>query len=175
VIILLNGTSSSGKSSLANALRESLPEPYFLFGIDDFLEKSMPLHLNFEKESDFQQVLAAVSGFHQALGAMAPYIPFMLIDHVLQSHAWFDEVATALQGHPTYVVQVKASLSTLEAREALRPDRKPGTAREQYETVYSLPYDLSVNTEQSTPVDCAQQIQQSLSIGTALKTRATKP
>ena len=46
MIILLNGTSSSGKSSLANALRESLPEPYFLFGIDDFLEKSMPTDLS---------------------------------------------------------------------------------------------------------------------------------
>jgi chloramphenicol 3-O phosphotransferase len=36
-IILLNGTSSSGKSSVARALQEVLSEPYLHLGIDTFI------------------------------------------------------------------------------------------------------------------------------------------
>src|SRR5215475_11779641 len=34
VIILLNGTSSAGKTTLAKALQDTLPTPYLLVGID---------------------------------------------------------------------------------------------------------------------------------------------
>lgn len=168
MIILLNGTSSSGKSSLAEALRKTLPEPYFLFGIDNFLEKSLPLGLNFDNEDDFQHVNTGISAFHEALGAMAAHIPFMVVDHVLHSKAWFNAVANALAGWPTYVVQVKASLKTIEERESARKDRKPGTARAQYDIVYSLPYDLTVDTDLYTPDHCSKHVQKHLCTGTAL-------
>lgn len=34
VLILLNGTSSAGKTTLAKALQDALPTPYLLVGID---------------------------------------------------------------------------------------------------------------------------------------------
>jgi chloramphenicol 3-O-phosphotransferase len=34
VIILLNGTSSAGKTTLAKALQDALPTPYLVIGID---------------------------------------------------------------------------------------------------------------------------------------------
>jgi len=38
-VILLNGTSSSGKSTIAKELRRVLPEPYLYVSIDEFLHQ----------------------------------------------------------------------------------------------------------------------------------------
>jgi len=38
-IIFLNGTSSSGKTTIAKALQESLSEPYMRISVDDFIGK----------------------------------------------------------------------------------------------------------------------------------------
>lgn len=40
-VIVLNGGSSSGKSSLARALQEVLPEPWLRLGVDDLID-AMP-------------------------------------------------------------------------------------------------------------------------------------
>jgi len=37
-IIFLNGTSSSGKTSIARALQKSLDEPYLYLSVDSFLD-----------------------------------------------------------------------------------------------------------------------------------------
>src|SRR5215469_13242580 len=41
-IIFLNGSSCSGKTSIARLLQERLPEPYFRMGCDDFSELAPP-------------------------------------------------------------------------------------------------------------------------------------
>ena len=40
-VILLNGTSSAGKSTLAKQLQEILPQPYLHTGIDHFLAAAL--------------------------------------------------------------------------------------------------------------------------------------
>jgi len=68
MIILLNGTSSSGKSSIAQKLLEKLKEPYFIFGVDRFLEPSMPAKINMDKPEDMKIIDRSLSGFNKALG-----------------------------------------------------------------------------------------------------------
>lgn len=41
-IVLNNGTSSAGKSTLARALQEAMDEPYLHTGIDHFFQWSTP-------------------------------------------------------------------------------------------------------------------------------------
>ncbi len=63
MIILLNGTSSSGKTTTAKALLNQLPEPYFYFSVDQFLESSMPLTINMDRPADLALIDRAISGF----------------------------------------------------------------------------------------------------------------
>ncbi len=56
-VIVLNGVSSSGKSSIALCLQVVLPQPWLTLGIDDLI-KAMPRHMEAEiarvrKDEDF--------------------------------------------------------------------------------------------------------------------------
>jgi chloramphenicol 3-O phosphotransferase len=79
MIILLNGTSSSGKTSIARELLRVLPEPYFFFSIDQFLEPSMPQKINMELEKDLKIIDRAISGFNKALQTYAEAIDNIVI------------------------------------------------------------------------------------------------
>ncbi len=71
-IIVLNGTSSSGKSSIAHALQQTLDEPFLHFDCDQF-KGMLPLNRTGEG-GDFGMDIAArklVLGFHRILAAMA--------------------------------------------------------------------------------------------------------
>ncbi|MBN8554654.1 MAG: chloramphenicol phosphotransferase [Deltaproteobacteria bacterium] len=168
MIIILNGTSSSGKTSIANELLKILPEYYFLFGVDQFLEKSMPRKINFENESDFNLILKSISGFNQSLKPIAQSVDHFILDHVLHKDEWIKEVALSLKGFETFFVGIQAPLDILEKRELERPNRKPGTARAQFEKINSLKYDLTVDTSILSPSKAAKTIQEDLKPGTML-------
>jgi chloramphenicol 3-O phosphotransferase len=85
MIIILNGTSSSGKSSIAQKLLEKLKEPYFIFGVDRFLGPSMLIKINMDIPEDLEIIDRSLSGFNKALGCYAQAIDFIIIDHVLQN------------------------------------------------------------------------------------------
>lgn len=169
MVIILHGTSSSGKTSVGQALCNILTEPYFYFGYDKFLEQSMPLRINMEKETDMALLDKAVSTFNKSLKVLSREIDFFILDHVLVNEQWLSEVADSLSGVNTFFVALKAPLETIETREAQRLDRKPGTAREQYEKAYKYNFDLIVDTSKLNPLECAQQIVKNLNSGSALK------
>ncbi len=129
MIIIINGTSSSGKTSLASKLLEKLNEPYFFFSIDNFLTPSMPQKINFEIPEDLKLIDESISGFNKALGAYALHIKYMIVDHVLQNPKWYDEIFKSLPRENVLFVGVTAPLNIIEERENKREDRKPGTAR----------------------------------------------
>ncbi len=168
MIILLNGTSSSGKTSIAQKLLEKLTEPYFFLGADRFLESSMPLKINMDKPEDLKIIDRSLSGFNQALGCYAKAIDFMIIDHVLKGVQQTAEIAEALRPYDIYFVGVTAPLKIIEAREKLRSDRQPGTARAQYEEVSALQYDILIDTSIYTIDQAADKIIANLKPGMAL-------
>ncbi len=172
MIILLNGTSSSGKTSIAKALLNELKNPYFYFSVDQFLEPAMPLKINMDEAADLALIDHAISGFNHALREYAQAIEFMIIDHVLQKPIWLKEVATALSDSKVFFVSVTAPLEVIEKRENNRIDRQPGTAKAQYETVQSYTYDLVVDTSKVSPEEAAKKIFESIHTGSALQASA---
>jgi len=82
-IILLNGTSSAGKSSIARALQMRLRVPYLHVCIDTF-EEMMPeryaLGGEFSRRTVFKKML---SGFHHSIVALAQCGNNLIVDHVL--------------------------------------------------------------------------------------------
>lgn len=83
LVIFLNGTSSSGKSSIAAELLRILDEPYFHLSVDAF-------HSMRSRTPVPQDQLATVlhrtwQGFHRAAAGMAVAGNNVVVDHVLSA------------------------------------------------------------------------------------------
>lgn len=177
-IILLNGTSSSGKSTLAKALQTVLPEPYLHIGIDTMvfaLPKRYlypPLWQEVFKYtwpaegSDASLVIEAaplghqlMSGLHHTVAALAQTGNNVIVDHVLLDPKWVQECATVLGSFPALFVGVYCPLTVVEERERDRKDRTLGQARAQFDKVHAHGiYDVTVDTSVAMAEECAAQI-----------------
>lgn len=158
MVILVNGCSSAGKSSVVKALREASENPYFLMTLDTFLEGVLPLKCNFENPQDFDMMLKAIGGFHQSVGALARVVDFLVVDHVLQFPQWKTELFEALRGQEVFFVGLLPPLAVLESRESQRLDRQKGTAKSQFEVIQSYTYDMVLDSSQLTPQEAARHI-----------------
>lgn len=162
-IILLNGVSSAGKSSIARALQGSLDAPYLHVCIDTFEEMMPNRHEfvgEFGKERVFQKML---SGFHHSLGAIARCGNNMIVDHVLvegeEPQNWVSECLSQLELFDVFFVGVRCGLPELERRERERGDRPAGLAKWQHTRMHrTVVYDFEVDTSAATPHACAEAI-----------------
>lgn len=147
-VILLNGTSSSGKTTAAKALQRMLPGNWLHVSVDEFLRMG----------SRMENVAAVVRGFHGSVGALARAGNRLIVDHVLQEHAWARELAVVVEG-PALVVGLRAPLEILAERELARGDRMPGLAAAQIEMVHGhLVYDFEFDTAVVNAEELARQV-----------------
>lgn len=162
-IILLNGISSAGKTSIANVLQQTLNEPYFQMSIDAF-EDMLPDRYQeagaFAWEPLFPKLLA---GFHRSIAALADTGNNLLVDHVMvYREGWASTLAdcvAVLEPFAVYFVGVRCSLEEAKRREQARGDRFIGTAERQFPRVHRHNlYDLEVDTTISSPEACAERI-----------------
>ena len=91
----------------------------------------------------------------------------VIVDHCIldipQEQTWLPECVHLLHTYPVLFVRVECSLEELERREHHRGDRPPGQARAQINHIHGHQvYDLTVNTEQHTPQECADRIRATL-------------
>lgn len=160
-IIVLNGTSSSGKTSLAAALQESLEAIYMRLSIDAFWG-TLPQKA-FAPEIIEQIGPPVVTGFHHCLAALASVGNKVIVDTVLADKKWAEECVLILRPYHTFYVGVHCPLEELERREQARGDREIGLARHQLNTAHlHLSYDIEVDTLKSSPEQCADKIKQHL-------------
>lgn len=175
-IIVLNGTSSSGKTSIVRALQDILEEPFIDAGLDRFI---WALPRRYLDRPLWDEVLGLateagpvgqrlVSGMHQSIAALSRAGNNLVADHVLVEHQWLEECARLFSGLPSLFVGVRCPLDVLEQREAARADRTLGQARAQFPLVHAHGiYDLEVDTSRASAEACAQQIKQRLEQGRA--------
>lgn len=166
-IILLNGTSSSGKTSLVKALQTRLEEPFLDAGIDRFLWMLPSRYLDRPLWDDVLGLAATagpiglrlVSGMHYAIAALAHAGNHVIADHVLVEPAWAAECAALLSDLPAYLIGVRCPLAVVEQRERERGNRTLGQARAQFHRVHAHGlYDLEVDTSLHSAAECAAQI-----------------
>lgn len=156
-VILLNGASSSGKSTLAHLLQQHLDEPYVYLAEDDFWAK-FPQRGRASDEA-FEYRFRLYYGFLHCIAALAQCGNYVIVDTVADDRAALLKCARLLQETTVLFVGVHCALSVLEAREQARGDRTPGTARRQFERVHSHGrYDVEVDTSQATPEACVAAI-----------------
>lgn len=159
-IIFLNGTSSSGKSSIARSLQKVLPVPFLHVEVDAFL-KMVPEEFwkTADQDAQWQFVATLASGFHRALAALSCAGCSLIVDHVLLEPAWLGECLDILPSDQVLFVGVHCSLDELEGRERKREDRGAGSARGQFDRVHAARvYDVEVDTEALRPDECAGKI-----------------
>ena len=186
-IILLNGTSSAGKSTLANAVQDVMDAPYLSLGIDHFFE-ALPQRYRARLGPDdvpppqadegvvwvctepsghgFRELRVGPvgqrlwSGMRHAAGALARRGNHVILDDVILDHEALVDYGAALEGVPTLLVGVTCPLAVLEAREVARGDRVRGLAAAWLPLVerHAPPYDVTVDTSFSSPEEGALAI-----------------
>ena len=166
-IIFLNGTSSSGKTTIAKVLQEKLPKPTMLVSLDGFFYL-YPERILTPKTQEDAVLLSSliprvVSGLHGSVSALARAGNDLIVDHVLQEDAWLKECIEAWAGLDVLFVGVKCPLEIVEQREIQRGDRDAGTARYQFERVHAHGfYDVEIDTSIFSADECAERIIASL-------------
>lgn len=175
-IIILNGTSSSGKTTLLKALQAGFDEPFLDMGIDRFIWMLPKRYLDRPLWDDVLGLAASAgqsghrlaTAMHHAIATVARLGNHVVADHVLVEPAWVQECAQLFSELPAWLIGVRCPLAIVEQREAARKDRTLGQARAQYNVVHAHTfYDVEVDTAHLSPAECAQQIQQTIQSGQA--------
>jgi chloramphenicol 3-O phosphotransferase len=134
-IIILNGTSSAGKTTLARALQKALLDPYLCLGIDTFLAMLPHRYYSREPSTDptvssylvhtdaagpwVEMQIGAVEdrvgrAMYSAIAALADHGNNVIFDDVMTEHTWMQEAVLALQRLPVLLVGVHCPLTVVE-------------------------------------------------------------
>ena len=156
-VILLNGPSSSGKSTLARMLQalilEKRGEHYGIVSIDDFLDMTPQETIYEEDVYEISQDLC------EAAAEAARTGDGVIVDHVITSSRIFDHLAGTLRPFRLRLIRVTCPLEVLRAREAARGNRCPGSAEASHAFLFPKNgYDLTVDTHGMTAGECAERI-----------------
>ena len=152
-IILLNGASSSGKSTLASALQTSLDEAFWHYSIDHLLGAGiLPRKRIDSGEFPWANLRPAFfEGFHRSIPSLAASGNNLIVEHIVETREWMERLTDLLAPFDVFFVGVHCPLAELERRERQRGDRSLGEARQDYETTHALcQYDFEIDATRDT-------------------------
>jgi len=157
LIIFLNGTSSSGKSSIARELLSVLDGPYFHMPVDAF--HAMRTRREFSPDELRTVLKHTWMGFHRAVAGMAAAGNNIVVDHIFSEPWRLQDCLALFNPKDVVLVGVRCPLPELERREQARGDRPVGLAARQIDRVHAHgSYDVECDTSTTGPVDCARRI-----------------
>ena len=159
-VVLLNGASSSGKSTIARQLLMDFETPWFHMGVDMFGAMRAERRTHELTPAGIREVLHRTrAGFHRAVAGMAEAGNNIVMDHVLSEPWRLGDLLAVMVDIDVVFVGVHCSAADLNAREALRGDRTVGIADGQVANVHTHGlYDIEVNTSVATVEDCSAHI-----------------
>lgn len=170
-IVLLNGVSSSGKTTIAKNLQEIMDSPYLIMGLDKFYNlytesfpakynpPPLPKNASIEKYHKCEIRNRRSETFHHFIAAFSIAGNDIIVDTVFDTKQILEHGLKVLHDFPVLLVGVKCPLEELERREKTRENRKQGLAKIQYNKVHTYTiYDLEVDTSKQSPFECAKEI-----------------
>jgi chloramphenicol 3-O phosphotransferase len=175
-LIVLNGGSSSGKSSIARCLQELLDEPWVRLGVDDLIAALAPSLVGEAQarpgraplvryDADGGVLVDAAwrpveSAWYSGAASMVRAGLGVIVEEVLLGgRAAQERLAGALEGVAVLWVGVQCDPLVAAAREALRPDRIAGMAASQARRVHEgVRYDVVVDTTTASAEQCAHVV-----------------
>lgn len=164
MIIILNGTSSSGKTSILHALQDMLAEPYLDAGIDKFIWMLPERYLERPLWDDVLGLATTAGGtghrlmlgMHETIATLSRAGWNVVADHVLVEPRWLEECVRLFADLPAYLIGIRCPLDVLVEREKSRRNRTLGQAAAQFPLVHRHGvYDLEVDTSLMSVEQCA--------------------
>ncbi len=162
-VILLNGPSSSGKSTLAIALQSLIASRcggrYGVVSIDDYLEFS-------PGEPVYENDVFAVSGLLcREVQASLRTMSGVIVDHVVTSERIYAQFLDAVAPFGLLTVRLTCPPDILNAREKERGNRCPGSSEASLRYLYPQDgYDLTVDTGMLQPEEAAARVWEACSV-----------
>ena len=171
-VILLVGTSSAGKSTLARAIQATAPEHFLLQSLDGLFAgvaerwgsggEQRKDGFRYQADGDISRVVYGPAGwrlllgFHRAVAAYARAGSNVVVDDMLLDAACLADWAEALDGLAVTLVRLSAPLEELRRREGARPHgRVPGLAQGHAELHAEVDVDLALETAGRDPAEMA--------------------
>lgn len=185
-IILLNGTSSAGKTTIAKKLQEILEPPYLHTGIDHFLAAVSWQRLFVYSDSSSQTDAEGwflpfcdgalidaprlgpvgyqlLDGMYASFATLAALGINLIVDDVIYDPKVFKAAVSRLSESNVLFVGLHCPIEEAMRREQARGDRAPGGAAIFHGLVHRHAcYDLELDTMQVSAAECAKQIQVAL-------------
>jgi chloramphenicol 3-O phosphotransferase len=191
-IILLNGTSSAGKTTIAQALQEVMEAPYLLTGIDQFLMEHLPKRLVVYSDGVAPQAADGwlaifcddalaemrigplgyqwLAGMYRAIAAFAGAGLDVIMDDVIYDERVLSLAVDILPAERVFFVGIRCPLEVAEHREIERGNRARGGARTFHPLVHRhAVYDCEVDSGANTPHGCAREIQRQLNAHSGIR------
>jgi len=149
-IIIINGPSSSGKTTLALEALKQFDIPFLRFSFDLFLDNQV-LPMDQIRSGAFSwEALkpTVISGLHQSLAALARTGNNVIMDHIIESNSMLEDLLRAVSDLDVYFVGLHCSLEELRRREIQRGNRRDGEAEADLQIIHGITtYDLELNSE----------------------------
>lgn len=169
-VLVLNGGSSSGKSSLARALQEVLDDVWLRLGVDTLVDAAPPrllepggLEFGADGRVSVGAAFTAVERQWMAgIAAMATAGAHVLVeDNFVSGPVSQQGWLAALHGTTVGWVGVRCAADVAATREAARGDRTAGMAAQQAELVHiGISYDVEVDTGSAGPAVLAHLVRE---------------
>ncbi len=161
MLIVLNGTSSSGKTTLAKAMLEQSDRALLHLEADRF---APVLRLNLPaKDAEFRARFTLA--MHEAIAAFGRSVLDIIVDGSLPTEPELrDDCLAILREVPdTRVVAVRCSVAEFRKRESARGDRPVGWAEEQAQIVYEgVDFNETIDTTNGSAREHASTLLQRL-------------
>ena len=162
-IIILNGVSSAGKSTLARTLQGRLSEPFYILANDTFCDMSPDKFIDIDAHVTYN---TALKGMYHAIKAFSDIGINVIADDVFLKEDNYDRLGECLglvYDYPVLFVQVTCPLEELRRREIERGDRGIGQGEGQLAILDPQDgYDITVDTHNNTQKECADRVIEAL-------------
>ena len=159
-IIFLNGVTSSGKTSIVEALQDR-EDCYFYVVANDLFEQMVGER--FLREDYWQHLSRVILLMYHTAKLFSDMGHDVLIDGILVERPeiapHYRQMAEILSDNPLAIVEVACPLAVCRARNIARGDRYESQSEEQFHLMArNIPYALRVETDKHTPEECAEMI-----------------
>jgi chloramphenicol 3-O phosphotransferase len=158
-IIILNGVSSAGKTTLAKILQERLSQPFFHMDVDVFclMAPDLSRYYNvgdYSLQHDFVLNMPDIAKLFSDR-------EFNLVISVvfLKDYGFLEKCVMLLHSYPVLLVHVTCPVDELRRREKERGDRQIGSTESMLPTLIPKDtYDIVVDTYNYSLEECADKI-----------------
>lgn len=165
MIIVLNGVSSSGKSTLAKEITKLLPD-FFKFSVDDY---DLVIEKMEDRENERLIPIETEYFYYRNAVMFSDRGVNLILDQILHDPTTLQNFYETLKSYPILLVGVHCSAEELNRREELRGNRRMGQAISQLSFVHKQEiYDIEVNTYTHSMMECAKEIVDCLESDTPL-------